>query len=92
MRMEKLRDCKENMPWCGISGGNITYEHAPKTTFQLQCRKKPTKDIQHYTRTYEPKKVERYEDRAVYPRVLNRIAIGLLQFPWIQTRITGVRD
>ncbi|KIM70040.1 hypothetical protein SCLCIDRAFT_12660 [Scleroderma citrinum Foug A] len=59
MRMEKLRDCKESEPWCGVSGENFTYEHAPKTTFQLRCRKKPTKDIQHYTRTYEPKKVER---------------------------------
>ncbi|KAL4067275.1 S-adenosyl-L-methionine-dependent methyltransferase [Scleroderma yunnanense] len=59
MREDKLKDCMENRPWCGFSGRDTPYEHEPQTTFQVQCRKKPTKDIQHYTRTYEPKKVER---------------------------------
>lgn len=59
MRGRKLIECKESRPWCGLSGPEVPYEHEPQTTFQLWCRKKATRDLQQYTRTYEPKKVER---------------------------------
>ncbi|KIL00792.1 hypothetical protein PAXRUDRAFT_29521 [Paxillus rubicundulus Ve08.2h10] len=59
MREQGIKDCLENQPWCGLSGRDIPYEHEPRTGFQAQCRRKATSDLQHYTRTYESKKVER---------------------------------
>ncbi|KAI6000261.1 S-adenosyl-L-methionine-dependent methyltransferase, partial [Pisolithus marmoratus] len=59
MRAQKLIECDESRPWCGLSGPDVSYEHDPQTSFQLWCRKKATRDLQQYTRTYEPKKVER---------------------------------
>lgn len=59
MRNLKLIRCDESKPWCGLSGPDVAYEHEPRTTFQLWCQKTATTDLQHYTRTYEPIKVER---------------------------------
>ncbi|KAI6012619.1 hypothetical protein F5J12DRAFT_819224 [Pisolithus orientalis] len=59
MRGLKHIRCDESKPWCGLSGPDVAYEHEPRTTFQLWCRKMATTDLQHYTRTYEPIKVER---------------------------------
>ncbi|KAG1742724.1 S-adenosyl-L-methionine-dependent methyltransferase [Suillus paluster] len=54
-----LEACKKDRPWCGYSGEGVQYEHDPTTAFQTWCREEPSKDLQHYTRTYEDIKVER---------------------------------
>ncbi|KAF9225292.1 S-adenosyl-L-methionine-dependent methyltransferase [Gyrodon lividus] len=59
MQEQKIKDCLENQPWCGLSGRDVPYEHEPRTGFQAKCRRKVTRDLQHYTRTYDSKKVER---------------------------------
>ncbi|KAH7886266.1 S-adenosyl-L-methionine-dependent methyltransferase [Phlebopus sp. FC_14] len=59
MQEQNIKQCLATEPWCGLQGPNVGYEHEPRTAFQAWCRKEPTKDLQHYTRTYEPKKVER---------------------------------
>ncbi|RDB29208.1 DNA (cytosine-5)-methyltransferase 3 [Hypsizygus marmoreus] len=51
--------CKYNTPHCGYEGKNVPYHHAPRTSYQLAARAKPTADIQHFTRCLLPKKVER---------------------------------
>jgi len=54
-----VKKCKKDRPWCGYSGRDVPYRHAPATAIQKWCRKEPTNDLQQYTRTYEPIKVER---------------------------------
>ncbi|OJA18063.1 hypothetical protein AZE42_05415 [Rhizopogon vesiculosus] len=54
-----LKKCKKDRPWCGYSGRDVPYKHDPTTALQKWCRQEPSKDLQHYTRTYEPIKVER---------------------------------
>lgn len=56
----KLVICRKEEPWCGFAKQNFSYEHEPRTKYQAWCRKRATEDIQHYTRTYPPKKVERW--------------------------------
>ncbi|KAF8079195.1 S-adenosyl-L-methionine-dependent methyltransferase [Lyophyllum atratum] len=51
--------CEVSKANCGFSGPDVGYHHAPKTTFQEAARVKPTKDLQHFTRTFAWKKVER---------------------------------
>ncbi|KAF9245635.1 S-adenosyl-L-methionine-dependent methyltransferase [Melanogaster broomeanus] len=59
MREQKIHKCLDSQPWCGLSGADVPYEHEPRTAFQASCRRKATRDLQHYTRTYDSKKVER---------------------------------
>jgi len=54
-----LKKCKKDRPWCGYSGRDVPYNHDPMTSIQKWCRREPSKDLQQYTRTYEPIKVER---------------------------------
>ncbi len=35
------------------------YSHKPLTSYQRECRGKPTTDIQHFTLTFRPQVVER---------------------------------
>ena len=70
MEEKRIKECRDGQLWCGFSGPNVPYEHEPRTRFQMRCRSRPTRDIQQYTRTYDPKKVERQvlhgvDDRAV---------------------------
>ncbi|KAI9510780.1 S-adenosyl-L-methionine-dependent methyltransferase [Russula earlei] len=50
--------CDQEKPYVGIRGA-AKYQHAPRTTFQVWCRKDGTKDLQHVTRTLKPATVER---------------------------------
>ncbi|EGO05372.1 hypothetical protein SERLA73DRAFT_68986 [Serpula lacrymans var. lacrymans S7.3] len=50
--------CDKQKAWCGLRGQAV-YRHEPRTAFQLWCRRKPTEDLQQYTRTYLPIKVKR---------------------------------
>jgi DNA (cytosine-5)-methyltransferase 1 len=59
MEENRVKECREDRPWCGYHGPDVPYEHEPHTTFQTRCRSRPTRDIQQYTRTYDPRKVER---------------------------------
>ncbi|KAF8131609.1 S-adenosyl-L-methionine-dependent methyltransferase [Boletus edulis] len=59
MEERGVKECKDGYPWCGYEGPNVAYGHEPHTRFQQRCRSRPTRDIQQYTRTYDPKKVER---------------------------------
>ncbi|KAF8559884.1 S-adenosyl-L-methionine-dependent methyltransferase [Imleria badia] len=59
MEENRIIECREDKSWCGYQGPDVPYEHDPRTTFQKKCRSRPTRNIQQYTRTYEPKKVER---------------------------------
>lgn len=59
MEANRVKECREGQSWCGFHGPDVPYEHEPRTRFQLRCRSRPTQDIQQYTRTYDPKKVER---------------------------------
>ena len=56
---EHIKECSKDDKWCGYKGPGVEYEHEPHTTFQKRCRSRPTQDIQQYTRTYGPEKVER---------------------------------
>ncbi|KAG8219377.1 S-adenosyl-L-methionine-dependent methyltransferase [Butyriboletus roseoflavus] len=67
MEEKRVKECRENQSWCGFDGPDVAYAHEPHTTFQLRCRARPTRDIQHYTRTYDPKKVERVVEIPVEP-------------------------
>ncbi|KAL0951895.1 hypothetical protein HGRIS_008552 [Hohenbuehelia grisea] len=44
---------------CGPVQRVPPYVHAPRTSFQLRCRPKPTQDLQHFTLTLPPRTVER---------------------------------
>ena len=37
------------------------YAHPPRTSFQKECRRKETKDLQHFTRAFKSQVVERSE-------------------------------
>lgn len=65
MNEKRVKECLENMPWCGYSGPNVAYEHEPHTSYQRRCRSRPTRDIQHYSRTYPHEKVKRQVIRAI---------------------------
>lgn len=45
-------------PHCGPNSGH--YVSPPKTSYQAACRKKPTTDIQHYTRVFNASMISRY--------------------------------
>ena len=51
-------ECDPEKPYVGFTGA-VRYHHAPRTTFQAQCRKGSTEDLQHFTRTLKPETVER---------------------------------
>lgn len=51
--------CKKTDAYAGLPGV-VQYHHEPKTRYQIRARAKPTTDLQHYTRVFVPKKVERY--------------------------------
>ncbi|KAH7927250.1 S-adenosyl-L-methionine-dependent methyltransferase [Leucogyrophana mollusca] len=53
------RNCDAEKNLCGFRGPDVEYEHEPRTSFQKWCREKNSSDLQHYTRTYDAKKVER---------------------------------
>jgi hypothetical protein len=39
--------------------GVVVYFHEPRNTFQVECRRKRTKNLQQYTRVLLPGKIER---------------------------------
>ena len=51
-------ECDPEKPYVGVKG-EVKYYHAPRTTFQVWCRKGRTEDLQHFTRTLKPATVER---------------------------------
>ncbi|KAH7906528.1 S-adenosyl-L-methionine-dependent methyltransferase, partial [Hygrophoropsis aurantiaca] len=55
----RAKICDAGRPFCGFHGPEVEYEHPPRNSFQRQCRRKESPDLQHYTRTYHSKKVER---------------------------------
>ncbi|KAF5385343.1 hypothetical protein D9615_001032 [Tricholomella constricta] len=50
--------CNSSSTHCGYSDEK-EYHHEPKTTYQAVARVKPTKNLQQFTRTFAPKRVER---------------------------------
>ncbi|KAG0703678.1 S-adenosyl-L-methionine-dependent methyltransferase, partial [Suillus ampliporus] len=62
-----LRHVRRTSPWCGYAGEGVPYEHDPKTAIQKWCREEPSKNLQHYTRTYEDIKVERVVNIPLVP-------------------------
>jgi hypothetical protein len=46
-------------PFSGYKGV-VQYQHEPKTAYQLRSRKKDATDLQQYTRSLLPSKVERF--------------------------------
>ncbi|KAI0747841.1 S-adenosyl-L-methionine-dependent methyltransferase [Daedaleopsis nitida] len=45
------------------------YAHEPRTSYQKECRRRPTEDLQHITRTFRPEIVERTVNLPVGPKV-----------------------
>jgi len=50
--------CVPSSTHCGYSGV-VEYHHPPRTTYQEAARVKPTKNLQHFTRTFVWKKIGR---------------------------------
>ncbi|GLB43613.1 putative class I-like SAM-binding methyltransferase superfamily, C5-methyltransferase family protein [Lyophyllum shimeji] len=50
--------CVTSSTRCGLSGV-VEYHHPPRTTYQETARRRPTEDLQHFTRTFAPPKIER---------------------------------
>ncbi|KAI0275411.1 S-adenosyl-L-methionine-dependent methyltransferase, partial [Gloeopeniophorella convolvens] len=50
--------CDPEKPHVGI-GGTARYHHAPRTTFQVWCRQRPTADLQHITQVLPEATVKR---------------------------------
>ncbi|KAH7904875.1 S-adenosyl-L-methionine-dependent methyltransferase [Hygrophoropsis aurantiaca] len=40
--------CDAAGPFCGFHGPELEYEHPPRNSFQRQCRRKESPDLQHY--------------------------------------------
>ncbi|KAI0296343.1 S-adenosyl-L-methionine-dependent methyltransferase [Multifurca ochricompacta] len=52
-------ECDQEKPYVGFTGGAVRYHHAPRTAFQVWCRRRRTQDLQHFTRALKPATVER---------------------------------
>ncbi|KAH7903232.1 hypothetical protein BJ138DRAFT_1131447 [Hygrophoropsis aurantiaca] len=52
----RAKICDAAKPFCGFHGPEVEYEHPPRNSFQRQCRRKESPDMQHYTRTYHSEK------------------------------------
>lgn len=50
--------CVPSSTYCGYSGV-VEYHHPSRTTYQEAARVKPTKNLQHFTRTFEWQKIRR---------------------------------
>ena len=60
--------CDSGEPFCGYQGPSevVGYKYnKPCTSFQVKCRRKPTSDLQHYTRTLQQATVERWVNYTV---------------------------
>ncbi|KAG6907943.1 hypothetical protein DXG01_006801 [Tephrocybe rancida] len=53
-----LMECNTSEAHCGYSEP-VWYEHKVGTSYQAAARSKPTKNLQHFTRTFKPEKVKR---------------------------------
>lgn len=53
------------------------YSHKPLTSYQRECRGKPTTDIQHFTLTFRPQVVE----RCASPHVILTLCMHALCIP-----------
>ncbi|KAF8633579.1 hypothetical protein AX15_001372 [Amanita polypyramis BW_CC] len=51
--------CDGAKPCCGYSQRRPAYHHEPKTRYQVAARRRPTTDLQQYTKCVSPTKVER---------------------------------
>ncbi|KAJ7755004.1 hypothetical protein DFH07DRAFT_822537 [Mycena maculata] len=51
-------DCDREKAHCGYEDV-FEYKHAPRTSYQREAREHPTENIQHFTRCFLPKTVER---------------------------------
>ncbi|KAI9070389.1 S-adenosyl-L-methionine-dependent methyltransferase [Trametes sanguinea] len=66
----RVFECKSSEPHCGLSGPSevVPYKYEkPRTSFQARARRRPTTDIQHYTRTLPAATVERVVNIPVAP-------------------------
>ncbi|KAI0756373.1 S-adenosyl-L-methionine-dependent methyltransferase [Daedaleopsis nitida] len=68
--------------YCGpdVSPEDV-YSHPPRTSFQQACRRQPTKDIQHFTRTFKPHVVERYAGSPSPSKITLRLISSVVNIP-----------
>ncbi|KAK2464749.1 hypothetical protein APHAL10511_003167 [Amanita phalloides] len=51
--------CDDKSARCGYTQRRPNYHHEPRTRFQAVARRKPTADLQQFTKCLQPKRVER---------------------------------
>ncbi|KAI1797446.1 S-adenosyl-L-methionine-dependent methyltransferase [Ganoderma leucocontextum] len=76
---------------CGPRSGH--YVSSPKTSYQVACRKKPTTNIQHYTRVFKPSMISRIANVPLQARADYRsLAPSFAQFQFANPASATARN
>jgi hypothetical protein len=83
--------CNQEKKHVGYQGA-MHYFHEPRNTFQIECRRKRTTNLQQYTRVLLPGKIERWVSIEAWPPPTNDaiLALGWCIYHSNRLRTTGV--